>query len=215
MERRITFGLFALALYWNDMETLLEGRQEEIVERAKRIMDIDLPIAEIDPMRATEFPKYLRYSFVGLLVSFIEIQLEAVCEEIGERLNLPPGDRYQELKARNPRPTVMERSKGFLRKHLDQTRPKVNRLPWVKIQFLFRLRHCVLHAGGNLAKIKRAGDRNELTKASGKIDGYSVKAGIVTLERRFGKKGALDVAFDFFKNLCSMMPAAKAHSEVD
>lgn len=118
------------------------------------------------------FPKYLRYSFIVLLFSFLETWLPAVCDEIKDRRKLT-------LRSRDLRGNLLNQVKTYLKK-LAQV--DVAEEFWRPLYIINAVRDCIVHTSGD---VTRSRDRKQLEQETGRWPGYLVRQDCVVVEREF------------------------------
>ena len=86
--QEIQVGFIVFEQYHRTMENLLRQGQKNILDKIKRDFGSQVSLESFNPIVAKDFPRYLRYSFIMLLYSFVENQLEVLCINIGSNHNL-------------------------------------------------------------------------------------------------------------------------------
>ena len=71
-------------------------------------------IEEVNPTLAKDAPRFFRYSFIALMVSFLETELDKICHHVGRKRELSVDQVSQELSG-NGR---VKRAKRFLKNQL-------------------------------------------------------------------------------------------------
>ena|SRR2546428_53078 len=77
-------AFYTLEYYQNEMGRLLRRGQENLLNRIQQTLGSGVSLESVNPIVARDFPRYLRYSFIALLVSFAENELEELCIEMGQ-----------------------------------------------------------------------------------------------------------------------------------
>ena len=184
-QQKTTIGLITLHSYYNSMEKLLARAQSGILEKYQEILQgqNSLSLEELNPFFAIDFPRYLRYSFIALLVSFLETQLQEICIEKGSQKGL----KEDEVKRKLSGEGKVKKAKKFLKEQLvDRFSDSPGESPrktflrqwdpkWESTLFLVRVRNCILHAGGEISKLKRKADRESLQVGNCPWNGYSIE----------------------------------------
>ena len=154
VTEKIQTGLYILDYYQREMEGLLRRGQENLLDKIRQSPGSALSLELVNPIVARDFPRYLRYSFIALLVSFTESQLQELCIEVGRRNNLPEEEVKNSLRG----PGKVKESKRFLKKHLADNFSSTTRRGFLRamdklydpILFLVKSRNCILHSEGNI-----------------------------------------------------------------
>src|SRR2546428_6131101 len=87
LGQEIQIGLITLGYYRREMERLLRHGQENLLAKIQHDFGPKISLVSVNPIVAQDFPRYLRYSFIILLYSFVGNQLEAVCINVGLHKN--------------------------------------------------------------------------------------------------------------------------------
>lgn len=183
-------SFFALDLYQAGMEKLLAKGQDRVRQRIDENVGQGLTLEEVNPIVLHEYPRYLRYSYVALLVALFEKRLRQICIEVGKTRKLTESQVREEVRGEG----MVRKAKKFLKRHLQgqfSSGPLKAFLEgweknWEAVQFLVRLRHCILHAGGEVSEM-RNGQRRELERGEAiwEEQGYSIDDGYIVLEQEF------------------------------
>ncbi|MDA2929189.1 hypothetical protein MYX84_04435 [Acidobacteria bacterium AH-259-O06] len=208
--QKIQAGLYILGYYHRDMERLLTRGQQNLSDKIQRALGSDLSLELVNPIVARDFPRYLRYSFIALLVSFAETQLEELCIEVGRRKSLSE----EEVKGSLSGLGKVKKTKDFLKKNLREDFSGNTRQGFLQsmdklygpVLFLVRVRNCVLHSGGNISKSRSGGDQEELKKRINKYAGFRIDNQFIVLEEEFCKVAAKKVQ-NLFSNLFTILPS--------
>lgn len=194
-QQKTTIGLITLDSYYKSMEKLLTTAQRGILEKYQKILpgQNSPSLEELNPFFAIDFPRYLRYSFIALLVSFLETQLQEICIEKGNQKGLTEDEVKRELSGEGK----VKKAKKFLKEQLvDQFSDSPGKSPrktflqqwdpkWEPTLFLVRVRNCILHAGGEISKLKRQSDRESLEVGKCPWKGYSIENDQIMLGDEF------------------------------
>lgn len=201
-------GLYFLGYYHLEMEKLLKRAQTTLLNHIRKTLGIELPITSVNPVVALNFPQYLRYSFIALLVSFAESLLQELCIEVGKRTNLSEEKVKYSLNGWGK----IKKSKKFLKDHLGCSYSTATRPGFLKsmdelftpVLFLVRVRNCVLHSAGDILKLKNIGDKKEFQKGINKYPGFQIDNQLILLDEEFCKeaKKSLDI---LFSNLLTLL----------
>jgi len=183
-------AFLVLDQYQEGMEKLLKKGQDRVQKNINEILGTGLTLEAINPVVLYEYPRYLRYSYLSLLVAFFEKRLPQICVEVGKKKGLSESQVRKEIRGEG----MVRKAKKFLKNHLQgqfAPGPKTAFLEgweknWEQVQFLVRLRHCVLHTGGEVEEMKN-GQKTELLKAQAtwKNQGYRIEDGYVVLGQEF------------------------------
>jgi hypothetical protein len=207
--QKIQAGLYILGYYQREMEVLLRRGQANLSNKIRQILGSGLSLELVNPIVARDFSRYLRYSFIALLVSFAESQLQELCIEVGKRKTLSE----EEVKNFLGGFGKIKKSKDFLKNHLEGLFSSSTRQSFLRsmdelygpVLFLVRVRNCILHSGGNISKLKSKGDQQELQRGVRKYAGFDITDQFILLEVEFCKYGE-KVVLDLFDNLFTILP---------
>ena len=190
LRKNVDAGFLVLDQYQEGMEKLLRKGQERVQNRIDEIHGAGLTLEEINPVVLHEYPRYLRYSYIALLVAFFEKRLRQICVEVGKKKGLTESQVRDEIRGEG----MVRKAKRFLKKHLQgQFAPEPKKAflegwekDWEQVQFLVLLRNCVLHTAGEVEEMRK-GQKTELLKAQStwKNQGYRIEDGYVVLEQEF------------------------------
>lgn len=154
-----------LATYLDRMEKQIEDARN--LDRARIGLEAldqgeyELEIQEHQDTFTKVLPRYLRYSFITLTCTVIETEIERICCEIGRRNSLC-------LTPRELHGDTLERSHLFLSRVAHLREPE--RSLWTSLSDLMKIRHCIVHTGGD---ITRSRDRRHLENLSRQSEGLS------------------------------------------
>jgi len=70
--QEIQVGFIVFDQYHRTMENLLRQGQKNILAKIQRDFGPKVSLESFNPIVAQDFPRYLRYSFIMLLYSFVE-----------------------------------------------------------------------------------------------------------------------------------------------
>jgi hypothetical protein len=149
LHDEIETALRGLSDYQVNMEKqLVILQKEEQANALARMEDIDSGrdfsneyiYEEYTPAYEFTFPRYLRYSFIVLLVLTLEYQLTNLCNEISECRGL-------HIKVNDLRIDAVGRFKKYLRDFAGIS--GIEEL-WERIEDLFKVRNCIAHGAGNI-----------------------------------------------------------------
>lgn len=205
---------FALLLvYHKNIEKLLERAQKEVTERFAEMTGERVPLKYINPALSDEFPWYLRYSFVALLALFTETLLEDVCKELGKRRKLGSRKRYKAFKGAKNRPSNFHHVRAFLQQYLIYRNPHqreqwaaIDKLWQESIEFLRILRNCIMHAGGEVERLRNENERTMLNVAKKQWPGYRIRGKKLVLRQDFCEELRKRVQ-SFFTNMFTLFPS--------
>lgn len=206
---KINVGLYILGYYGREMEGLLRQGQDDLSRKILETLGSGFSLESVNPIIARDFPRYLRYSFIALLVSFTEDHLQELCIEVGKCKGLSEKEVKDALKENGK----VKNSKHFMKEHLKDyfsttTRPEflraVDKL-YEPILFLVRVRNCILHSSGYVTKLKRKEDQQELLKGVNRYSGFIIADDSIVLEREFCKVGK-EVVQNLFTQLFTLLP---------
>jgi len=186
LRKNVDAGFLVLDQYQEGMEKLLRKGQERVQNRIDEILGHGLTLEELNPVVLHEYPRYLRYSYIALLVAFFEKRLRQICVEVGKRKGLIESQVREEIRGEG----MVRKAKKFLKGHLQgQFKPGPKKAflegwekNWEQVQFLVRLRNCVLHTAGEVEEMRNS-QKRELLNAH--YQGYRIEDGYVVLEQEF------------------------------
>ncbi|MHB8770347.1 MAG: hypothetical protein ACYC7J_05070 [Syntrophales bacterium] len=192
-----TAELMVLDYYQSEMEGLLGQRKEDLASKIQKISGGKIPIDSFMSVWTHDFPRYLRYSFVVLLVSFAEDKLSALCVDIGGHQPLDEGqvtDKLKEIR-KNKRIGKIESTKFFLEESLgglfsSGTLPSFRkgiRELYEPVLFMVKVRNCIVHDSGNISELEPEKRRTELLGGIGLFPGFDIREEVIVLEGEFCK----------------------------
>lgn len=106
---------------------------------------------------ANDLPKKLRYSIVIHLFTTIETQASTLCDEVADVVPMEPRISLSDLKG-----TKLERTRKYLDKVCGVF--AANRPEWERIDWIEKLRHVIVHQGGEAPREPEGRFLRELAK---------------------------------------------------
>lgn len=207
-----TMAMFdSLTEYLNAMEEqMVRLRKEEELRLKRKSKDYEewtIMQVEHEILFDDYFPRFLRYSFINLLYSIVANRLTALCTEIQNRRNLPLGPK--DLKG-----SELDRCKVFLYKLVSVDISTIAN--WEPLKSLEKVRHCIVHADGLVAKSRDRGVLEKLvaTDSSISILDKSPFAGTLQVDVHFCES-AIANATEFFDNLFNLAGFGPPVPEID
>lgn len=208
----VNLGFALLTFYLLGIEDQLKRTQAEVENKFQEMIEQKLPLRKFNPFLAEDFPRYQRYSFIALLCSYTETQLEDVCFQLGKRRKLPPKQRYKYYKKTVRKSSNFHYTRGFLSKHLispnshaKEQWAAIDKLWSQRIEFLRILRNCIMHAGGEVHRLRSPTEQTILKGASGQWPGYKISKKRVFLEEVFCAE-VLKRVQQFFNHVFEVFP---------
>lgn len=186
---KIEKDLLFLQFYRSAMETALIQGQKTIEEKHERLTGKSISAKELNPLFVNEYPQFLRYSFVALLVALTETRLEEMCDQLGKRKKLPANQQYQAVKTS----LKGDKPKSFFKKNVGDRNKEAVVTVWEPFTFLTIVRHCILHADGDVSKMKRQDQKDKLKKGNGNWPGYTITNNRLVFQREFCKYACKEV----------------------
>lgn len=191
--QKINAALYILDYYGREMEGLLRRGQDELSGKILETLGSGFSLESVNPIIARDFPRYLRYSFIALLVSFTEDHLQELCIEVGKCKSLSEKDVKDALKENGK----VKNSKRFMKEHLKDYFSSTIQQEFLRAMdklyeptlFLVRVRNCILHSSGNVTKLKRIEDQQELLRGVNRYSGFIIADDFIVLEKEFCKVG--------------------------
>lgn len=185
LGQEIQVGFIVFDAYRRAMEELLSHGQQNLLTKIQRNFGSAVSLGSVNPIVAQDYPKYLRYSIILLLYSFVENQLEEVCIKVGSDRNLSE-EQVKNILGRNK----LKNSKKFIRDNLVDMFQEDTKKSFCQsienifepILFLSRVRNCIAHAGGDVSKSR---DKRELQRGEKKYQGFRIDKNIIFLEEEF------------------------------
>jgi len=117
--------------------------------------------------------KYFYYSVVILLYTIIEESLERICFHLKHLMCL-------KLSTNDLKGSGIERSKNYIMK--CGLKFPCDTSEWRKIKNLAKIRHCIVHAGGNIQDVRNP---SELEKIINNLNGICIKNNSIHIEKNF------------------------------
>ncbi len=191
-----TAELMVLDYYQSEMEGLLGQRKDELAGKIQKIGGGKIPIDSFMSVWTHDFPRYLRYSFMILLVSFAEDKLPALCVDVGRHQHLDEKKVREKLDEIRKRKKIskIESTRFFLEESLSilfrpSTLPgfrKGIRELYAPVLFMNRVRNCIVHDSGNISELNPE-KRKELLGNVGSFPGFDIRKEVIMLEDKFCK----------------------------
>ncbi len=118
--------------------------------------------------------KYFYYSVVILLYTIIEESLEKICFHLKHLMCL-------KLSTNDLKGSGIERSKNYIIKCCGLNFPRDTH-EWRMIKNLAKIRHCIVHAGGNIQDVRNPSKLEEIID---NLNGIYIKNNSIHIEKKF------------------------------
>ena len=161
-ERWETEFLLFFKLFSRMLEDHIAEARETAYESSRRALGRPSQHASLSNLNLIwnrYYLQYLRYSIVTSGAARLEVFLTEYCDALGRELNLAECERIDRFKSKNRNRSPLAKPEQFIRKHLGMFDDWES--VWENANGWMRIRNCVLHAGGELTKLKRK-QRNKL-----------------------------------------------------
>lgn len=192
-----------LSNYLDEMESLLRLSREQLIDKITKRFGTDFvqqitkdQRKDLDdlPWR-THLYRYLRNSFIVLLVSFSEERLLSLCDFIGSRQKISSENVKKEIKdiRKNSKIGNIEATKVFIEKHVRNSfcdTTVTGFIDWINKSFepildMVKIRNCLVHEHGR--------GRKKLDGFEKKYKGFSIINDLIKLDDQFCKNRLKDV----------------------